>query len=1208
MTPPVPSRTGEGGLARYFVEHREVGWMALLAVLLWGWSSYTRLAQQEDPKIPERRAVLVTRFPGATASKIEELVTKKLEEKLNELDSIEELKSQSRFGVSVIDITQYPATRARVDQEWDKVRSKLAEVRLPEGCQTPFLDTDFGNTVTLLLGLTSPRIGEPECVARANLVRSRLAQLRAGRTAAGRLTVFAFFPPDVAQSYRATLQQAFLNGIEFRGLGEDLLLDSGEAFVLVDFKTRCAAGDLAQCRAQVERYLEEFERQQAGSEGEMHPDFTGTVVLGEQDNLLERVRATAPYRYSYRELERLAEALEDDLKQVASVGRVRKLGNVPERVYLYFSIPYLEGFQLSPDQVLANIATRNAIIPGGVLRTEGQNFPVQLTGEFTNRLDLADLLDTVVATVGGGGQQTTLVEGRSAAADSRTPGIPVYLRDVFEVRRGYENPIAFSVDVLHRADAKSPLAEARAVLVAVEMKEGNIIGRFNDDVRAVLDHFCRDRLDEGMDLVTLSDQPQAVTGRIGQFTKCFLEAVAIVVLVALFLMDWRSALVVATAIPLTIALTLGGMKLCGVPLHQISIASLILALGMLVDDPVVASDGINRELAHGHLRGLAAWLGPYRLRRAIFFGTIINIVAFAPLALLPGDKGAFILALPLVVALSLIASRVVSMTFIPLLGYYLLRGQKGLEAGGEVRSFPLFAPVDRALGALLPRYRRLLETALEHPGRTAGIAYGLLLLSFGLTPFLGQQFFPPAERNQFLIDIELAESASIGQTRDVCRQVVGVLERHAEVANGAVFVGGTAPRFYYNVSPRESANYLAQVLVSTRRAEDVPALLVALRSELDAQIAGARCVVKQLEQGPPVDAPIQIRLSGSNLDLLRSTADQVSELLAGVGAYKVHDDLGRRMPTLEINIDQERANTLGINNAQVGRLTQAAFAGLTITELRDGDHLIPIVVRLRAEERNEAEKLRSLYARSQRGQLVPLENFAAVGLRLEYATIAHFNKLRAVTVKAYSVFGELPSRVVARARPELARLKATLPPGYRLDYDGEEKELRKSQSEMGEVMLVSLSLIALAMVIQFQSVAKSLVVMLTVPLGLIGALFGVGITRAPMGFMALLGIVSLAGVIVSHIIVLSDFIEEARAEGMPLKEALVQAGLVRLRAVLVTVLATVGGLIPLALTGGALWKPLTAVHIFGLLLATLLTLVLLPVLYYLFCARLKWVR
>ena len=412
--------------------------------------------------------------------------------------------------------------------------------------------------------------------------------------------------------------------------------------------------------------------------------------------------------------------------------------------------------------------------------------------------------------------------------------------------------------------------------------------------------------------------------------------------------------------------------------------------------------------------------------------------------------------------------------------------------------------------------------------------------------------------------------------------------------------------FFITVSPKEQASYLAQVLVVTKHDDDVPPLIAKLRAELDGEIVGARCVVKQLEQGPPVESPIQIRLVGDDLDVLRAKADEVAKAVRDAGGYKVHDDLGRRMPVVQIDIDQERANTLGIRTSQVGRIAQSAFAGVKVTELREGDHLVPVKVRLRIEERSEADKIRTLYVRSMRDQLVPLDSFSSVSLKPEYATIAHYNKMRSVTVMSFSTFGELPSSVLARARSAIKGVQ--LPPGCKLEYAGEEKELNKSKEEIGRVMMISLALITVAMVIQFNSVTKSMVVMLTVPLGLIGAFTGLAVTHTSLGFMAFIGIMSLSGVVVSHIIVLSDFIEEARAEGMELKEALVQAGLVRLRAVLVTVLATVGGLIPLNLTGGELWRPLTGVHIFGLLFATSLTLVVLPVLYYIFCAKLRWIK
>lgn len=1194
--------------------------MALIAVLIWGWASYRSLPQQEDAKIPSRTALVVTRFSGAGALKLEHLVTKKLEDKIDELESIEEISSQSRPGVSVITVKQRPDSEARVQQEWDKLRAKLREVTLPEGCGTPNLDTDFGNTVTLLFSVTSPPASDAETIARANLIRARLAKVRETTGAEGRAATLAFFPPTISETYRAAISDRFESALALAKLGDDIKMVHGKAFILAEFKTEAN-------RAEIRQFVDRFTRALVGSEAEPHPDLGPPIILVGNEDPLPALRAAAMPRYSYRELERAAETLENEVKQISSVGRVRKIGNVSEEVDLLFSVAGLNGFKITGDEVMNAISSRNSVIPGGTFRAEGQNFPVQLSGEFQNE---DEMLGAIVGMT--------------------KDGNPAYLRDVFEVRRGYENPISYNVEVLHRQPsapgmkpcAKAPLsttgigsnpraaiptqadpnatgecpaeqcqhapaslAQARSVLLAIEMKEGNIIGDFNEAVRRAL-HEAQPRLPEGIQIVTLSDQPSSVAHRIHHFMRCFMEAVVVVVLVALFLMDWRSALVVATAIPLTVAMTFGGMALLGIPLHQISIAALIIALGMLVDDPVVASDAINRELAHGQPRSVAAWFGPYRLRHAILFGTIINIVAFLPLALLPGDKGAYIFALPIVVTLALVSSRIVSMSFIPLLAYYLLRGQKGMEAGGEIRSFFLFKPVDKLLIATLPRYKRLLQAALARPFRTVGVAYGLLVASFGLTAFFGAQFFPPAERNQLLIDIELPESASLLQTRGVCQQVTEVLKKHEAIQSAAIFAGGTAPRFFITVSPKENAPYLAQVLVVTRHDEDVPPLIVQLRQELDREIVGARCVVKQLEQGPPVESPIQVRLIGEDLDRLRATADDVAKAVRDAGGYKVHDDLGRRMPVVQIDIDQERANTLGIQNSQIGRIAQTAFAGVKVTELREGDHLVPVKVRLRIEERNEADKIRTLYVRSMRDQLVPLDSFASVNLKPEYATIAHFNKMRSVTVKSFSSFGELPSEVLARARAAISKM--ALPPGCKLEYAGEDKELRKSKEEIGRVMAISLALITLAMIIQFNSVTKSMVVMLTVPLGIIGAFMGLAATGASLGFMAFIGIMSLAGVVVSHIIVLSDFIEEARAEGMELKEALVQAGLVRLRAVLVTVLATVGGLIPLNLTGGELWRPLTAVHIFGLLFATTLTLVALPVLYYIFCAKLRWIK
>jgi len=436
--------------------------------------------------------------------------------------------------------------------------------------------------------------------------------------------------------------------------------------------------------------------------------------------------------------------------------------------------------------------------------------------------------------------------------------------------------------------------------------------------------------------------------------------------------------------------------------------------------------------------------------------------------------------------------------------------------------------------------------------------------------------------------------------------VTALLRSEPAIENFGVFYGGTGPRFYYNVTPKEPAAYLAQVLVNTRDQHDVLPLLARLRPRFDALVPGARIIAKQLEQGPPLDFPIQLQVSGPDLDGLRRIADQYAAVLRRHGGYKVHDDLGQRLPTLRIDVDQERANTLGIDNQRVGALAAVAFGATRVTDLREGDHLVPVNLRLRPDEITEADRIRAMYVESARGGMIPLESFANVSIAPAYATVPHVRQLRTVTIRSLAPVGVLPATVLANARAELDQIP--LPEGYTAGLAGEAKELHKTQTEMTAVFGISLAAIFLAIVVQFGSVMKSFVVMATVPLGAIGAFAGIVLFRTNLGFMAFLAIVSLAGVIVSHIIVLSDFIEEARAGGMPLRQALVHAGLVRLRPVIVTVLSTVCGLIPLARNGGELWRPLTAVHIVGLLSATALTLIVLPVVYLIFAEKLHWIR
>ncbi len=1171
-TPPAQG----GGLARYFVEHREVAWLCLVATLVLGWVAFSRLPQQEDPRIPFRGAIVVTRWDGTTAAKMEDLVTRPLERKISELESLEKIKSQSRAGLSLIQIEIKGQAQWRLDAEWDKLRAKLKEAVLPAGAEAPALDADFGLPKTVVFAVAAEPVGEGEILARARLVRAQLADLRADAPEDGARAAFVFFPaPGTPPGMRADTLRRLGPWVQARGVGDDFRTAVGEGFFLADFRTARGEGELS-------ALLAEWERTVRGEDREAHPEAWESFAVTDATDVAAVLRAREQPRLGYRALEKIAEDFEDRLKQVRSVGRTEIYGRVREVVNLRFTPQAAAGYRVDVASATGSVSARNAVVAGGSLPAGGRSFPVQFSGEFR---DERDLLGAVVG-VGPDGR-------------------PVHARDLFEAERGHDNPIPFRVETLARLRADGPLTPLRTVGLTVEMKDGEIIQKFDRAVLAATEEFSRS-LPPGARLLRVSDQPRSVDVRVANLGRAFLEALLVVVAVSLLLMDGRSALVVAAAVPLTLALTLAGLWICGIPIHQLSIAALIISLGMLVDDPVVATDGINRELAAGHGARTAAWFGPFRLRRAILFGTIINVFAFLPMVLLPSDVGAFVFALPVGVSLSLVASRVVSMTLVPLLGSYLLRGQKGLEEGGEARRFPPFSWVDGALQWVLPRYRRLLESALDHPYRALGAGGAALLASFALVPFIGKQFFPSADRNQFLIEVKLPDAATVVQTRAAAAQVREALRNDPRVTSAAFFIGGSTPRFYYNIESFPAEASVASVLVNTRSEKDTPGLIAALRPKFDREIAGARVLVKPLEQGPPVGAPIQVRLSGDDRDALRALADQVAAALREAGAYKVQDDLGRRQPNLYVDIDQDRANTLGVDNQRIAALARVSFTGLTATELREGDHLVPVRFQIEDAERADLSRLAGYVVESSTGGRIPLASFADVRVRPEFARLARYHQLRTVTVSAYAPLGQLPADILERAKPAVTNL--ALPPGARMSFGAEDEKIAESNQSMLLVMALSVGLIALTMVVQFRSVTKALTVMAVAPLGMIGAFVGLAVLKAPLGFMAMIGVVSLMGVIVSHIIVLSDYIEEAREVGTPLREALVQAGLVRLRAVLATTFATVGGLVPLNLSGGSLWESLTSVHIFGLLFATMLTLILLPATYYLFAARWKWIR
>jgi multidrug efflux pump subunit AcrB len=631
---------------------------------------------------------------------------------------------------------------------------------------------------------------------------------------------------------------------------------------------------------------------------------------------------------------------------------------------------------------------------------------------------------------------------------------------------------------------------------------------------------------------------------------------------------------------------------------------------LLVDAPVVAADAINREIANGETRATAAWLGPKRLARAVFYATLTNIVAFLPLLLVEGKTGDFIYSLPIVVSFSLIAAMLVAWTFAPLLGYYMLRGQKGFEGshGQPARGFPRL-------------YKRFVEWCIAHRFRT--IAISLVVLSVGvvLTRFIGTSFFPKDLHDVFVVNLDLPEGSPIRETREVALATIQAIDQleGSHIRSYTTFVGAGGPRFWLSIEPEQRADNYAQILVQTTSTGVTLDVVERLKEHLPLRVAKARVRCQQLETGPPIGVPVQLRLYGPDMATLRELAANVKQRLRSIpGTVDIHDDWGDPVFQMALNIDADRTSMSGLSHQDVATAVDAGLSGFSVGQIRERDKLIDIALRLRPAERSRLDDLFSLTTVNARtGVRMPLQQLASFEPQMVTPKIRRRDHERCITVRADTALGVLPSEVVDRLQRVLPSAASSgaeapdvvrFPTGYRWEFGGEKFEQDKGFQSLSLALVVSFLAIYLALVVQFNSATQPLLVYTAVPFGIVGGLIGLLIFGSSFGFMAFLGVASLAGLIISHVIVLFDFIDEMRHKGEPLRQAVVDAGLARLRPVLVTVLACVGGLIPLAMGGGPLWEPMCYVQIMGMLVATVVTLVLVPVLYVIFVEDLHLVR
>lgn len=883
----------------------------------------------------------------------------------------------------------------------------------------------------------------------------------------------------------------------------------------------------------------------------------GPVVDSDFGDTVAVLVAIRGHRYSYRELTDYTQRIEDALRSLRAVAKIRRVGEQAEEIQITSSLGRLSQYALNPVKVIAALQSRNAIEYGGKLETSQGEVPFNANGPFQTEEQIRRVIVDV----------------------SPLTGQPVHIGDVATVRRGYKD-----------MEYATRFRGEPALMLAVEMQEGQNIVEFGKALRVRLAE-VKASLPPDLVIDFVADQPRVVERRVAVFLREFGIAIGAVILVTVVLLPFRVALISALAIPVTVAVTFGAMNALGIELQQVSIAALIVVLGMVVDDAIVIADNYVELLDRRTPAPEAAWRSASELAVPVLTATLTIVASFLPLLMLSGAVGEFIASLPVAVATALLTSFAVAMLLTPLLSQFFIR--KGLDEEAESAGGARLRPLE-----LMQRgYAATIGLALRRKGlalAAAALALGGAAAAMRLVP---RQFFPSAERDQFVIDIFAPEGTRIGKTDELARRVEARLEREPLVRDYSTFLGASAPRFYYNVNPQQPATNYAQILVNTRQVEGTPELTHALRDELARLVPEAQVLVRELQQGNVMEAPVEVRIAGDELTSLRAAGDRVRRVLeATPGAVYVHTDYREDLWQVHIDVKEEVANRLGFGNSTIARQLAGAFRGVPVTTLWEGNRAVDITLRVEADRRQSFEDLENAYVISPlTGARLPLRAMAAFRPEWQSGRIVRRNGVRTLTVRAFADQHHLASEVLAAAKPAIARLD--LPPGCRISYGGEAERQAETFAELLGVLAVSAGAIFLILLFQFRSIIDSLVVMAAIPLAFPGAVAGLLLTGSPFGFTAFMGMVSLGGVVVRNAIILVDYIRARMQEGVGLEQAAREAGERRLRPIFLTTMAAAVGVTPMILSGSSLWSPLASAIAAGLIVSMFGTLVVIPVLY-----------
>ena len=850
--------------------------------------------------------------------------------------------------------------------------------------------------------------------------------------------------------------------------------------------------------------------------------------------------------FTHRELRDTVDDVRKKLLELPDISKIDILGAQDERVYVEFSTEQLAGLGIDRAALIAALNAQNAITPQGVVQTKDEKILVRVSGAFRSAQDILAV---------------------NFAVNGRT----IRLGDIARVMLGPADP----AQPMFGANGKEGIG------LAIAMRKGGDVLALGRNVEHAMAEI-KANLPVGIEPTLIADQPVTVEDAVNEFMKALWEAIAIVLGVSLLALGLRAGAVVALSIPLVLAAVFVTMMTFGIDLQRISLGALIIALGLLVDDAMITIESMVTRLERGDEKDEAATFAYSSTALPRLAGTLVTIAAFVPIGFARSAAGEYTFSIFAVVGIALIASWCVAAVFTPMLGVWVLKKPK--------------TPHPEEHGPIMRAFLRFLALAMQFRWVTIAAALALFGVAVYGMRFVPQQFFPASDRPELVVDLQLPENASIYATRDASARLDKLLKDDQDVDHWSTYVGQGAVRFYLPLNVQLPNDFFAQAVVVTKGLEQRERVKAKLEQALATQFPSVVGRVYPLELGPPVGWPVQYRVSGREPDEVRKIASQVAELVGlAPGAVNVNYNWMQPGRTIKVRVDQDQARLLGLSSQEVALAVNAVVSGVTATQMRSGIWLDDVLVRASAAQRMSLSTIRTLQVPLPNGKTVPLSQIASVEYGQEFPIIWRRDRLPSVTVQADLAPGTQAATVVQELTAQIAAVNASLPSGYHVSVGGSVEESAKAQTSVTVVLPMMLVIMVTVLMVQLQRFSSMFLVLSVAPMGVIGVVAALLLADKPLGFVAILGVLALTGMIARNSVILIDQIENDKAKGLHPWDAVIDATAHRVRPILLTASAAILGMIPIAPT--VFWGPMAYAIMGGLAVATALTLVFLPALY-----------